>query len=238
MSRNSSHRQPSVAFLVEPSYVNPRTHSQTPINKHGGTILFPPELRRRGWTELHLVPSTPMLLVCLALIALPIACFPQRKHQTPINRDVRRLRCMAVPMLLLLDAILLSSLLPQAMQQLRPALSHKSSSRADVPSWRVLPKFDVVLVLLSPGAPARPPFLQGLSCVLLNHAEGEDAFLKHTFAMNIRRWSAERSCDYTRILPPTFFPTPPVELNAADDCAQLFQSSRLAHRTAAVRAIS
>ena len=209
--------QPGVGFLVERSLVDPRTRSAEPINKDGGKSLFPEELRRHHhWVELELAPSSSLLLL---LLALPALVLPRPRRRAAISLGRWRLRCAVALALLLLDLCLAPALLPATLQQLRPkAPSSTASTR-----WSS--GLDVLLILLSPGAPRPWQFGTGSACMLVNHAKGETVWLKHKFATAIRSWSAERGCDYTQLLPPTFFLHPPPELRVSSQPEQLNRSA-------------
>eukprot|EP00966_Prymnesium_polylepis_P106946 2476505-Prymnesium_polylepis.2 len=174
-----------------------------------------------------------LLLALLGLLVVPAVAFPRsrRSRTAPAKTASAKRRCALSVATFVLELCLLPALLPQALQQLRP--KHPDATTAA--RWEA--GLDVLLVLMSPGAPFARQWGTGTACMLLNHADGESVWLKHTFAASIRAWSAQHGCAYTAILPPTFFPKPLAALDpngAHDDCSLLF--TRYATRAAASNA--
>ena len=146
--------EPTVGFLVDATLVDPRTHSAELINKDGGRSLFPQQLRRHhDWMELSLAPSTTLLAALLVALAAAAALFPRRRRSQSMSTRCWRLRCATSVVLLLGLVTQLPKLMPQALQQLKPKHARASAR------WAA--GLDVILVLLSPGAPLVPQWGTG-----------------------------------------------------------------------------
>ena len=202
-----------VGYIVE-THRKPWSKHSTLINKHGGSVLYPNELRERpGWVELERGPSLTLLLIALALMAVPVCLLPS--DQSAGGRRSTGLRCRLALVALALDLCVLPWLLSVSMQQLHPR--HTAVGGAQ-------PQLDVELTIHSPGAPRVPQLPRGGACTLANHGANEDLYDKDRFALAIRAWCQARGCDYTAIVPPTFFPRPAAEPYAAltaGDCLRM-----------------
>lgn len=205
-------------------------HETSPsINKHGGQLLFKPELRSRGWVEFtcysesrcwrepKLAP-TESFGAPVALLALAVALLPGRRAKR------RRWRCALALFFVLL-------LLALTWVRLGSWVSLQPRWPADGQAL-----VDVLIVLVSSGAAGWTSRSLGVGrswrsalgprwsgCVLVNHAAGEyEAFDKDAVIRQLRSWYARRGCAAPPIVPPTFF------LREPGDCAAL-----LAHTTTA-----